>query len=307
MMSASAAVAQLVPQLADRPATASGVFVEQPFHRHVATREAALRRAEWLPQPELVQRFALAADDLERSMDPVVEAVRDAGIAKLELDRILTNDELVAFGRHFGDVMVHNTSPDLQRQIEGKHVFNLRQEHAATTRDYALSLISQNYLTMHSEVCVRSAPDQPRYIALLCLEPSPPDTGGQTVFTAMADVHARLTAVQAEILGEAHFTEFPVSPPILSWREGRPVFSFRDFGTDLMWWRYVGDRALAEGEFNAAIKDLLAAIYDPALWFGISWRAAEVVIFDNWRFFHGRTLIQSVTDERRHFKNIKIN
>lgn len=306
-MSASGAVALLVPKLEDRPETATGVFIEQPFHRHVTSREAALRQACWLPEPASLPRFELAAEAVEAAMDEVTAAVEEAGIAKLRLDRIVDNDELVAFGRHFGDVMVHDTSPDLQGQLEGGHVFNLRQEHAATTGDYALALISKNELTMHSEVCVRSAPKQPRYIALLCLEPSPPDTGGQTVFVPMADVHARLSEDQAQMLGEAHFSEFLMSPPILSMREGRPVFSFRDFKNDLMWWRYVGSRTLADGEFNRAIRVVLEGMYDAASWFGISWSAGEIVIFDNWRFFHGRTLIQSDTANRRHFKNIKIN
>ena len=306
-MSASGVIAQRVPRLEDRPETASGVFIEQPFHRHVALREAALRQAAWLPEPATLPRFELAAEALDASMSEVTAAVQEAGIAKLCLDRVLANDELVAFGRHFGDVMVHDTSPDLQGQLEGGHVFNLRQEHARTTGDYALALISRNELTMHSEVCVRSAPKQPRYIALLCLEPSPPDTGGQTVFVPMADIHARLSEDQAQMLGEAHFSEFLVSPPILSLREGRPVFSFRDFKNDLMWWRYVGARPLVDGEFNRAIRVVLDGMYDARLWFGIAWSAAEVVIFDNWRFFHGRTLIQSETAARRHFKNIKIN
>jgi alpha-ketoglutarate-dependent taurine dioxygenase len=306
-MSASAAVAQLVPQLTERTETASGVFIEQPFHRHVAAREAALRRPDWLPEPALVRCFELATDEVETAMEPVSAAIAQDGIAKLRFERVLTNDEFVAVGSHLGDVMTINTSPDLLEQVEGSHVFNLRHEHALTTGEYSLALISQNYLTMHSEVCVRRAPDQPRYIALLCLVPSPPHTGGQTIFVPMDEVHARVSPEQAELLVEAHFREFPASPPILSWREGRPVFSFRDFGTDLMWWRYVGERALAAGEFNRAILTLLEAIYDRGLWFGIEWNAAEVVIFDNWRFFHGRTLIQSQDGERRHFKNIKIN
>ena len=306
-MSASAVVAQRVPLLAELPQTAIGVYVEQPFHRHVAAREVALRRTEWLPEPASVPRVDLDAAAFDDAMEPVVAAVAQAGIAKARFDRVVSNEELVAFGAHFGDVMVINTSPELHDQVQGPHVFNLRHEHALTTGEYSLALISQNYLTMHSEVCVRRAPDQPRYIALLCLEPSPRDTGGQTVFVAMDEVHRRLTPDQAQILGEAHFRDFPDSPPLLSWREGRPVFSFRDFGNDLMWWRYVGERALADGEFNAAIRTLLEAIYDADLWFGIEWKAAEVVIFDNWRFFHGRTLIQSQTANRRHFKNIKIN
>ena len=306
-MSASAAVAQLVPLLAGRPQTAVGVYVEQPFHAHVAAREVALRRTQWLPEPDRVPRFDLDVAALDDALDPVVEAVARAGIAKARFDRVLCNEELVAFGRPFGNVMVINTSPDLRDQVQGPHVFNLRHEHALTTGEYSLALISQNHLTMHSEVCVRSAPDQPRYIALLCLEPSPRDTGGQTVFVAMDEVVARLTPEQAQVLRQAHFRDFPDSPPLLSWRAGRPVFSFRDFGSELLWWRYVGERALADGEFNRAIRALLAAIYDADLWFGIEWHAGEVLVFDNWRFFHGRTLIQSQTANRRHFKNIKIN
>lgn len=307
MTESSTATARL-DDLAARPTTAGGLFVEHKSHRHVTLRDASLRRARWLPEPPWLPALGLTADSLMTRANIVTAALEVAGIVKVRLDRVLSNDELVAFGRRLGNVMVHDTSPKLRQQIDDGLVFNLREERAETTDDYALALISRNYLTLHAEVCVRPLNRQPRFIALLAVDPSPPDSGGQTVFVPMDAVCHRLAADELELLAEAHFSQFPESPPFFSWRDGRPVFSFRDFGDDLLWWRYVGPRApLRDDEFNAALRTLLNAMYAPGLMFGICWRPAELLVWDNWRFFHGRTLIQPTDAPRRHFKNIKIN
>lgn len=297
-----------VAELATLPTVLGGLFVEQPGHPHVRSRESSLTRSAWLPEPAAVLVAETTADDLPDSMDAVEQSLRDRGFAKVRLDRLLTNDELVAFGRRLGTVMVHETSPKLQQQVDDGLVFNLRQERAELTPDYALALISRNELTLHAEVCVRPLHRQPRYIALHCVEPSPPDTGGQTVFVPMSRVHERLSNEQADLLRYAHFAQFPESPPILSRRQGRPVFSFRDFGDDLLWWRYVGPRtSLKAEELNDALLSLLQAMYDPDLLMGVSWSRAELLVWDNWRFFHGRTRIQPTDSGARHFKNLKIN
>lgn len=297
-----------VADLATMPTVLGGLFVEQAHHPHVRMRERSLTRSDWLPEPDGILVAELAADELPDRTGEVEQRLRDDGIAKVRLDRLLTNDELVTFGRRLGTVMVHETSPKLQHQVDDGLVFNLRRERTDVTSDYALALISSNELTLHAEVCVRPVQRQPRYIALHCVEPSPPDTGGQTVFVPMTAVHDRLTRTQAEMLQYAHFSQFPESPPFLSWRGGRPVFSFRDFGDDLLWWRYVGPKgSLTAGEFNETLVRLLESMYDPDLMTGVSWRRAELLVWDNWRFFHGRTRIQETDTEARHFKNIKIN
>ena len=50
-MIGNSASAIRLDDLAARPTTAGGLFVEQPSHRHVAVREASLGRSDWLPQP----------------------------------------------------------------------------------------------------------------------------------------------------------------------------------------------------------------------------------------------------------------
>lgn len=297
----------VVPDLAERPELLTGAYVEQPFHRHVEAREDLLRRADWLPEPEAIPRFTLGVDELHGAVEEVRGALRGAGIAKLGLERELSNEELIAFGGRLGRVMVHETSPRLRGHVEDDLVLNLRQEYDETP-EYDLALVSRNYLTLHSEVCVKPLPKQPRLIALLCVEPSAPDTGGQTVFVPMTAVHDRLTPEQTAVLSETNFAEFPHSPPLLSWRDGRPVFSFRDFGTDVLYWRYVGtDERIDVATVNDAIKAVLRAMYDPELMFGVHWRRAELLVFDNWVFFHGRTFIREPAGARRSFKNLKLN
>ena len=297
----------VVPDLAERRELLTGAYIEQPFHRHVDPREELLRRAEWLPEPEWIPRFELRADELQDAAEEVRGALRATGIAKLVPERVLSNAELVAFGGRFGRVMIHETSPRLRGHVEDDLVLNLRQDYEET-QEYDIALVSRNYLSLHSEVCVKPLPKQPRLIALLCVQPSAPDTGGQTVFVPMAAVHECLTADQAAILSATNFAEFPHSPPWLSRRDGRPVFSFRDFGTDVLYWRYVGtDQHVDVAAVNDAVKALLRAMHDPGLMFGLHWRRAELVIFDNCVFFHGRTFIGEGVGARRYFKNLKIN
>jgi alpha-ketoglutarate-dependent taurine dioxygenase len=307
-MSATGPSATTVADLATMPTVLGGLFVEHRHHPHVTTRESSLTQAKWLPEPPGVLVSDTTADDLLTRTDTVEQALRRDGIAKVRLDRVLTNEEFATFGRSLGNVMVHETSPKLRQQVDDGVVFNLRQERDEVTGDYALALISSNELTLHAEVCVRPVERQPRFIALMCVEPSLPDSGGQTVFVPMPAVHERLSKNEVDLLQYAHFSQFPESPPILSWREGRPVFSFRDFGDDLLWWRYVGPRTSVRAEeFNAALLSLLAAMYEPALLIGVSWRKAELLVWDNWKFFHGRTRIHPTDQAPRHFKNLKIN
>lgn len=297
----------VVSELATRPETAVGAFVEQPFHRHVEWREALLGRSEWLLEPDFLPRLQVDAEELAASTGEVRTALADAGLVKIGLNRPLTNEELVVFGRHIGTVMVHETSPRLREHVEDQLILNLRQEHEETP-EYDIALVSRNYLSLHSEVCVKPLHKQPRYIVLMCIEPSEPDTGGQTVFVPMAAVHNGLAADQLELLSATNFRQFPHSPPIFSTRLGRPVFSFRDFGDDILFWRYVGpDDRVGVEEVNGALKSLLQGMYNPSLMFGIHWRRADLLVFDNWIFFHGRTFIRASAGARRHLKNLKIN
>ena len=144
-----------VADLAALDTVLGGLFVEHRHHPHVATREASLTRSQWLPEPPQVLVAETTAEDLPARTDAVRDALRDHGIAKIRLDRLLDNDELVAFGRRLGTVMVHETSPKLQQLVDDGLVFNLRQERGEVTPDYALALISRNELTLHAEVCVR--------------------------------------------------------------------------------------------------------------------------------------------------------
>ncbi|MYW00090.1 hypothetical protein, partial [Streptomyces sp. SID3343] len=60
-----------VPRLDDRPATLTGVFVEQPYHRHVRHREVLLNGPRWLPEPAGLPRLRVLADDVPAAIPAV--------------------------------------------------------------------------------------------------------------------------------------------------------------------------------------------------------------------------------------------
>jgi L-ascorbate metabolism protein UlaG (beta-lactamase superfamily)/alpha-ketoglutarate-dependent taurine dioxygenase len=304
------AEASKVTDLSKRPERLTGAFVEQPFHAYAARREALLTRREWYREPSFIRASSIRADDLDDAMQDIKSDMAKDGLVKLQLDRGVSNEEFVAFGRAFGTVMVHETTKRLQEYVEDRVVLNLIQEHPQTG-EYDLALVAENFLNLHSEVCTRPLNKQPRYIALLCVEPPIPDAGGQTVFVSMDSVSSKLEDHQHALLGSTNFRDFPDSPPVFSRREGRPVFSFRDFGNgkDILYWRYAGkDRAVDASDVREAILALLEGMHDPDITFGIDWSRNALIAFDNWRFFHGRTQIRPADGApRRHFKNLKIN
>ncbi|MGW1989442.1 TauD/TfdA family dioxygenase [Embleya sp. NPDC001921] len=299
--------AALVPRLDDRPATLTGAFVEQPYHRHVAHRETLLNGSRWLPEPDGLPRLRIAADATHRSVPAVRGALARRGIVRLDFDRCPSTTEFLRLGASLGAVMETEINPELRPYVEQRAVLNLRHDQPGTSR-YDLALIAANYLNLHTEIAVHPLPKQPRLIALLCVEPPEPDRGGQTVFVPMAGVRTRLSAIELDVLAATNCRDFPTGPPMFSRRNGLPVFCFRDFGADVLRWRYTGSAEAAGPEtVRGAIHDLLDAMYDPASMFGVRWRAGTAVVFDNWAFFHGRTRIRPVPGGRnRHFKQLKL-
>ncbi|MGC0422684.1 TauD/TfdA family dioxygenase [Embleya sp. AB8] len=299
--------ATVVPRLDDRPATVTGAFVEQPYHPHVAHRERLLDGPRWLPEPDGLPRLRIAADAMRRSIPAVRAALTRRGIARLDFDRCPSTTEFLDLGAALGTVMETEINAELRPYVEQRAVLNLRHDQPGTTR-YDLALIAANYLNLHTEIAVHPLPKQPRLIALMCVEPPERDCGGQTVFVPMAAVRSRLSALDLDVLAATNCHDFPNGPPMFSRRNGLPVFCFRDFGGDVLRWRYTGPPAEVGPEtVRSAIGELLAAMYDPAAMFGVHWAAGTVVIFDNWAFFHGRSRIRPVPGGRnRHFKQLKL-
>ncbi|OPC78839.1 hypothetical protein B4N89_32405 [Embleya scabrispora] len=299
--------AALVPRLDDRPATLTGSFVEQPCHPHVAHREILLDGARWLPEPDGLPRLRMVADTIARTVPLVRTALARRGIVRLDFDRCPSTTEFLALGAALGAVMETEINAELRPYVERRAVLNLRHDQPGTTR-YDLALIAANHLNLHTEIAVHPLSKQPRLIALMCVEPPERDRGGQTVFVPMAAVKAKLSALELDVLAATNCHDFPTGPPMFSRRDGLPVFCFRDFGAEVLRWRYTGSaEAVGSETVRGAIQDLLDAMYDPAAMFGVHWTAGTVVIFDNWAFFHGRSRIRPVPGGRkRHFKQLKL-
>ncbi|MYW00420.1 TauD/TfdA family dioxygenase, partial [Streptomyces sp. SID3343] len=229
------------------------------------------------------------------------------GIARLDFDRCPSTVEFLGLGARLGAVMETEINAELRPYVENRSVLNLRHDEPGTSR-YDLALVAANYLNLHTEIAVHPLHKQPRYIALLCVEPPERDHGGQTVFVPMAAIRARMSAIELDVLAATNCHDFSAGPPMFSHREGLPVFCFRDFGDDELRWRYTGTIEAAGPEtVRGAIHDLLDAMYDPATMFGVHWTAGSAVVFDNWAYFHGRSRIRPVPGGRsRHFKQLKL-
>lgn len=282
-----------------------GEFVERPDHPHAALRERLLLRSDWLPEPPFLVELSARAEDARRLIPGAHEAMADTGLLKLAFDRPLSGDELLGLASGFGDAQDQPGTHQLPQYLERDLIFNVRQDVAAVDPDDALGMVSTNPLRLHSEISMRPLHLQPRLVALLCVEAPERDRGGQTIVVPMADVHAELSSRESAILRGVRFEDFPHAPTLLRQEGSHPVFSFRDWADGLRW-EYLGEEpGVTETEVNAAIALVLEAMYAPDNTWGIHWARGSLLVFDNWRYFHGRTQVQGSTEgNARHLKRL---
>jgi alpha-ketoglutarate-dependent taurine dioxygenase len=267
-----------------------------------------LMQRQWFGQPEPAPTLAVDAEALPSSLMQIRESLNACGAIRILPQRILTNSELIRLGAALGELIPEQAN-SVQKYVEERFILNNRQDYAKTN-ETELQPFAENYITLHTEMSPLPPGEQPRYIVLMCVQAPQPDAGGQTLLVSMSRIYERLAPEEREIL--RHTTYGPAvrgnrngaaldSPPFLYERDGRPVFSFRDFDQQLLPWRYF--RATPNGtsieKINDAIHSLLAAMYEPANASGIRWSKGAVWIMDNTRFFHGKTFCEA---DARHGK-----
>lgn len=291
--------------------TVQGTFVERNSDPHVTLRDCLLNSGRRLrpPREAVPQVPPVAPGEL------VAEAVRQLhsdGLFLGALDTIPADDDFIALGRTLGEP-IPETDPAVQDHVSREVLLNLVSVHPETD-DASLQPFATGALTLHSEGSGRPVAGQPRYIVLMCCEPGKPAVaaGGrelvpaQTVVVPMADVHEALTPAERDILRGTRYRTGQAVPTVLREVDGRPVFSFRDFGNAQLHW--VSDaRGATESHVNDAFRALLAAMYalEPAG--AVHWAHGTVAVIDNTRFFHGRTSgAAHQPGSRRHLKRLRI-
>ncbi|MEU6173848.1 TauD/TfdA family dioxygenase [Streptantibioticus parmotrematis] len=285
-----------------------GTFVERDRDPHVALREALLNSGRRLPPPrEPVVRVAAA--------DLVTETPRQLqahGLFLGALDTLPEDEDFILLGTSLGE-LIPETDPAVQVHVSRDVLLNLVSVHAETD-DVSLQPFATGPLTLHSEGSGRPVAGQPRYIVLMCCDPGAPaaradgrePVPGQTVLIPMAAVHEALTPAHRDILRATRYRTGQAVPTVLREVDGRPVFSFRDFGSSALEWE--SDAAgVTESDVDDAFRALLAAMYAPERAGAVHWARGTLAAIDNTYFFHGRT--SGATQQpgsRRHLKRLRI-
>lgn len=277
----------------------TGSFRERSEDPHVRLRGQLLEGTSLLAMPAAVEPDGTpgitGADALA--------ALNASGLFVAPLSAPLSNEAFIAFGSGLG-TLLPETDPTVRPRTEHDVVLNLVTAHDASA-DASIQPFASNALTLHSESSGRAAEEQPRYIVLMCCDPGEDGAEMSTVLVSMAHVADRLAADTRERLTAVRYRQGS-PPPILRADRGHPVFSFRDFQADTLEWAYDG----ADGDgpaVEAALRALLASMYDGGGAIGVAWRPGLLVCIDNRRFFHGRRAARRVgAARRRHLKRLRI-
>jgi len=265
-----------------------GTLTESQHESYARTRAALLRQREWFTSGiELVEA---KAECLQQASECLQREVKTHGLALAHFDRLLSNSDYIALASYFGAPMLQ-PNPKTQPWVDERVILNLRAEREETADVEWGLLFAENFIVLHTELALKPAAQQPRYILLLCVEPPLPDAGGQTIVVPMDAVARGLVPAHARALCRIHYARIPDAPPFLRIEDGRAVFSIRDPGGAALEWKYDdGDESCAGVDgVNAAIRSFLTALYDPDIIRGIPWQRNLLAVIDNRRVFHGRT------------------
>jgi len=251
----------------------SGTFLAGWIHRSRVLEPA-------VPHPAVITTRILTGP-LPRIAAWLTAEAAASGVAAGRLARPLPIDDFIELGRLLGDPYEERAA-EVQPFVSKRYVLNLtaRSPAAAPT---ALQPFSQAPLTLHTESSGAPLDRQPRYICLMCQDPGDPDVA-QTVAVPMEQVAAALAGKTRAILRATRY-DGPDCPTILRGPDERPIFAFRDFGSDPLDWR--AGNASSE-EVNAALNELTSSLYAAPV-AAVRWERALIVLIDNQRVFHGRT------------------
>jgi Taurine catabolism dioxygenase TauD, TfdA family len=285
----------------------AGHFCEHPGDRHAVMRESVLRRRRSYSLPPGIEPMPARANDLPRGIAMGHAALDAHGAALLALDRPLSNGEFIQLANGFGTPLPQ-PNPRTRPWVEDQVILNLRADYPETSDHHWGLLFAENYVMLHTELAARPVATQPRHILLLCVEPSPPDSGGQTVLVSMSGVLRHLTDRQADILRATRLAQPDGAPPFLRSADGREIFAFKDEAQSGIPWKYDGgDPYVGPTDIDDAIRAMLEALYDQAGVSGLWWKRSMLGIIDNHRFFHGRTFAPRRPDvPPRHLRRVRV-
>lgn len=263
----------------------------------------ALEDTSPLPAPPFLAAGEAEAGDAAVVVSLLREQLAASGLAAVRLDRMLTAEEFLTLARLWGTPIPEH-SPGVQPFVEHECILHLVMRWGGTD-NVDRQPFSASPILLHTEGSRRPIVDQPRFLLFDCIEPPADGSGGGTIVVPMADVVTQLdTATRAVLSGIVYVGEG--MPPVLRWEGGRPVFSFRDFGTE---WP---DLSLPPGIDSAdavpALIALLHALYRRDALYSVRWQPNMVVVLDNWRLFHGRTAVAERADrwDARHLRRIRV-
>jgi Taurine catabolism dioxygenase TauD, TfdA family len=285
-----------------------GIFVERDEADYAVRRQAVLKRREWYPSPDRTDAQTISDGDVLGCSAYVRTALRASGLAWIELDRALTNKELVELAKALGRPL-KQPNPRTQPWVDEGVILNLRADHEETNDLEWGLLFSKNYVMLHTELAARPVKDQPQYIIFHCIEPPQQDAGGQTILISMENIRSALSRRQASIMRQTHHARYADVPRFLRCCGVKEIFAFKDLGGQDLVWRYEGDdRTVTSQEVNAAIAALLSSLYQPSGIIGFHWKRWALGIFDNTRYFHGRTFIHGPSEgPARHLRRVRIS
>ncbi|MFD9389290.1 TauD/TfdA family dioxygenase [Streptomyces sp. NPDC060000] len=281
-----------------------GSFRASPSDPHVAAREVLLGGGTRLPGPDVSHTQDHGPAESDTLHREVSEQLWHRGLAAVQLDAPLAHDRFLALGDYLGTA-IPETDPAVLHYVEDGIVLNLRSEHAPTA-DMSLQPFARNPLSLHSESSGTALAKQPRYIVLMCVDPGDDAEHAVTVLVPMQEVARRLAPRTLELLSHTRYRDRPEVPPIARRVDGHWVLSFRDFLGQELQWTHSGDDTDAES-VNAALRELLTAMYEPEQAAGVRWRRGLLVVIDNTYYLHGRTAGPVAPPRRqRHLKRLRI-
>ncbi len=290
------------PRTSEHGAT-YGCFRASPSDPHIAAREALLGNATRLhtPTARVVEGGQTGRGALQQE---ITEQLWNQGLAVVQLDEPLPHHRFIELGEFLGTA-TPETDPAVQPFVQERVILNLRSRHAPTL-DVSLQPFARNSLSLHSESSGAGVAKQPRYIVLMCVTPGE-DTGhARTVLVPMREVARRLSPSTLELLSRTRYRDSPEAPAIARRVDDRWVFSYRDFlDQELRWTHSRPDTD--PGTVDAALRELLAAMYAPQETIGVRWRRGLLVVIDNTYHFHGRTAGAAAPPrQERHLQRLRI-
>jgi hypothetical protein len=280
-----------------------GSFRASPSDPHIARREALLSNATRPHSP--TTRFAeggLAGTGALHH--EITEQLWSQGLAVVQLDEPLPRHRFTELGEFLGTA-IPEKDPAVQPYVQEGIVLNLRSRQAPT-KDVSLQPFARNSLSLHSESSGAGVAKQPRYIVLMCVAPGDGTGHAQTVLVPMREVARWLSPSTLELLSRTGYRDSPEAPAIARHVDDRWVFSYRDFLDQELRWTH--SRPDTDPEtVNAALRELLAAMYAPGETIGVRWRRGLLVVIDNTYHFHGRTAgTEAPPGQERHLQRLRI-